>query len=276
MTLDAHQHFWRYHPMRDAWITDEMAVLRRDYRPEDLAPLLAAAGIEGSIAVQADPSEAETRFLLGLAEAHPFIRGVVGWIDLQADDLLARLQAFSGHPRLCGFRHLVQSEPDDFLLRPAFQRGLRHLADSGYAYDLLLYPHHLPAALKLVEALPDLRLVVDHLAKPYIRTGQVEPWATQIRVMAQAPQVYCKVSGLITEADWRHWTPDDLRPYLDVVFDAFGPARLMFGSDWPVCLLAGRYDQVWSLMANYLQRYSPDEQAGVWGENAHRFYRVTT
>jgi L-fuconolactonase len=275
MTLDAHQHFWHYDPVRDAWITDEMAVLRRDYLPEDLAPLLAAAGIDGSIAVQADPSEAETRFLLRLAEAHLFIRGVVGWIDLQADDLPARLDVFAGHPRLCGFRHLVQAEPDDFLLRPAFQRGLRHLAEHGYPYDLLLYPHQLPAALKLIEVLPNLRLVVDHLAKPYIRTGQVEPWATQMRVLAQAPQVYCKVSGLITEADWQRWTPDDLRPYLDVVFDAFGPARLMYGSDWPVCLLAGRYDQVWSLVANYLQGYSPAEQAGVWGENARRFYRLT-
>lgn len=274
MTLDAHQHFWHYDPVRDAWITPDMAVLRRDYLPGDLKPELDRLGLAGCIAVQADPSEAETRFLLGLADAYPFIRGVVGWVDLQADDLPTRLEALAQHPRLCGFRHLVQAEPDDFLLRPAFQRGLRHLADARLTYDLLIYPRHLPAALKLVEAFPELPLVVDHLAKPAIRTGQREPWATQMRALARAPQVWCKVSGLITEADWQRWTPDDLRPYLDVVFEAFGPDRLMFGSDWPVCLLAGRYEQVWGLVADYLQACTPLERAAVWGENARRFYRI--
>jgi L-fuconolactonase len=277
MNVDAHQHFWRYDPRRDTWITHEMSRLRRDFLPEDLLPELAANGIDGSIAVQADQSERETEFLLGCAAQHPQIVGVVGWFDLRAADAEERLAHFSRYKRLRGFRHIVQSEPDDrFLLREDFCRGIRCLREFGFTYDILIYPKHLAAAGEFVAKFPEQRFVVDHLAKPNLRAKDLRAWSNEIRAMASHPHVFCKLSGLITEADWQNWSADDCKPCLDVVFDAFGADRLMFGSDWPVCLLAGSYRQVKELIANYTRHFSASDRQKIFGLNAARFYGLRT
>jgi len=274
MRIDAHQHFWRHDPVRDGWITDEMSRLRRDFLPEELETLLVASGMDGSIAVQADPSENETRFLLEIAEHHPAVLGVVGWVDLLAPDLPEKLEHFSRSERFCGVRHIAQAEPDDFLEREEVVRGIGVLREFGLTYDILVYPHQLAATLSLVEKLPDQPFVVDHMAKPLVRDGVMEPWAAQMRELASHPYVWCKVSGLVTEADWAMWRPEDLRPYLDVAFDAFGPERLMFGSDWPVCLLAAEYGQVVELIEAYTGHLSASERDGVFGGNAAGFYSL--
>lgn len=275
MRIDAHQHFWVHDPARDKWITDEMSVLRRDFLPEDLIRELEAHDIDGTIAVQADSSEAETQFLLDLASRYPQIRAMVGWVDLQADDVADRLGRYSQCKKLRGMRHIVQSERDDrFMVRPQFLRGIAALKEFGLTYDILIYPRQLPAALELVAKFPEQPFVIDHIAKPAIRAGQLMPWSQYIREIAQSPNVYCKISGMITEADWQHWTADDIKPYLDIVFESFGPLRVMFGSDWPVCLLAGSYGQVVELLAQYIERLSRVDKANVFGLNAARFYRL--
>ena len=274
MRIDAHQHFWRHDPVRDSWITDEMSLLRRDFLPEELETLLVANEMDGSIAVQADPSENETRFLLEIAEGHPAVLGVVGWVDLLAPDLAERLKHFSRSERFRGVRHIAQAEPDDFLEREDVLRGIGVLRDFNLTYDILVYPHQLAATLSLVEKLPDQPFVVDHMAKPLIRKGVMEPWAAQMRELASHPNVWCKVSGLVTEADWAMWRPEDFRPYLDVAFDAFGPERLMFGSDWPVCLLAAGYGQVVELIDAYTGHLSASERDHVFGGNAAVFYSL--
>jgi L-fuconolactonase len=270
--IDAHQHFWHFEPERDGWITDEMALLRRDYLPEDLAPLLAEQSIDGTVAVQADQSEQETELLLGLAERQPFIKGVVGWVDLRAADLGARLEHFCTFPLFRGVRHIAQAEADDFLAREDVVRGISRLGELGLTYDILVYAHQLPAALTLVERLPDQPFAVDHCAKPRIRDRALEPWAMHMRKLARHSNAYCKVSGLITEASWERWRPEDIRPYLDVVFEAFGANRLMFGSDWPVCLLAGSYGRVTELIDRYNEQLSAHERTEVFGGTAVRFY----
>jgi len=272
MRIDAHQHFWRFDPVRDAWITDEMGVLRRDFLPGELEALLDAHGMGGSVAVQADQSETETALLLELAEGHPSILGVVGWVDLLAPNLPERLEHFSGFERFRGARHIAQAEADDFLAREEVVRGIGMLGDFGLTYDILVYPRQLPAALSLVERFPDQPFVVDHLAKPLIAQGFMEPWASRMREMATHPNVWCKVSGLVTEANWARWEPGDFRPYLDVVFDAFAPDRLMFGSDWPVCLLAAEYGEVLALVEDYSGRLSPSDRVALFGGNAATFY----
>jgi L-fuconolactonase len=273
MVIDAHQHFWRYDSRRDAWITDEMSALKRDFLPADLIPQLRSNGVSGSVAVQADQSEAETTFLLQLAEQWDEIMGVVGWVDLRSPNVAQRLEDFSQFDKLCGFRHVVQSEPDDhFLLREDFLAGIGQLQPFGFTYDILIYPHQLPAAIDLVSRFPEQPFVLDHLAKPLIRSGVLSPWSQRIRSLAANPNVYCKLSGLITEADWQTWRKTDFRPYLDVVFDAFGMDRLMFGSDWPVCLLAGSYREVKELIARYLEGVPVEQQDNIFGLNAAKFY----
>lgn len=252
-----------------------MTRLRRDYLPEDLREELNRNAIDASIAVQADQSEAETGFLLDLARAYPFIAGVVGWVDLLARDLDARLEAYSRFEKLRGFRHIAQSEPDDrFLAREDVLRGIGALHPYGFTYDILIYPRQLPAALELMARLPDQLFVIDHLAKPEVRTKEIACWAKLMREIASNPRAYCKVSGLITEANWESWRADDFRPYLDVVFEAFGTGRLLFGSDWPVCLLAGTYRQVRELVADYMKGLADSEQEKVFGTNAERFYSL--
>lgn len=275
MRLDAHQHFWRYSPEQYPWIPRGSA-LARDWLPADLAALQAPLGFDGSIAVQAQQTVAETEWLLSLADQDPRIRGVVGWVDLQHDRVEDNLARLARHPRLVGIRHVVQDEPDDrFLLRPAFQRGISRLRAFNLRYDILIYPKQLPAALELVRALPEQPFVLDHIAKPFIRTGTLSPWREQIRELAQHPSVLCKVSGMVTEADHQNWKKDDFIPFLDVVFEAFGVGRLMFGSDWPVCLLAASYPRVVELLDDYVRthaRLKPSEFEGLWGLNAARFY----
>ena len=277
MIIDSHQHFWKYDPVRDSWITDEMSILKRDYFPEDLEREIDAYHNDATVAVQSDQSENETLFLLDLANRNKRIAGVVGWVNLRSPQLAERLQFFSQFSKLVGFRHVVQSEPDDrFLARDDFVSGVAQLRPFGLTYDILIYPKQLPAALELASKLPDQRFVIDHLAKPEIKSKKIEPWATRMRANAQNENVYCKLSGMVTEADWRHWKPDDFRPYLDIVFDAFGPDRLMFGSDWPVCLCTASYTQVKQVIDSYLQQNSVEEKGKIFGDNAIGFYRLKT
>ena len=275
MHIDAHQHFWRYDVRRHDWITDEMKILKRDYLPADLSPELRANGMSGCVAVQAEQSEDETEFLIEMADQYPFIKGVVGWVDLLSPNLPERLSYFSKYDKLRGFRHVVQSEADDgFMLRPEFCRGIERLQEYGFTYDILIYSRQLPAAVELVSRFPQQSFVVDHIAKPSIRTNEFEPWASQMLALGKNANVYCKVSGIITEADWKNWNSEAIAPYLDVVFEAFGIDRLMFGSDWPVCLLAGSYEQVVRLIESYVGKLSLMQKEGVWGMNATRFYAL--
>lgn len=279
LTIDSHQHFWRYDAVRDAWITDAMAVLKRDYLPAELEKECDANGVDGSIAVQVDQSEEETLFLLKLAEKNKRIAGVVGWVDLRSPRVEESLKYFSEFKerKLCGFRHIAQAEPDDrFLVSGDFTRGVGRLREFGFTYDILIYPRQLPAAIELASRFPEQRFVVDHLAKPEIKAGRVDPWASQMRTIAQNKNVFCKVSGLVTEADWLGWKPNDFRPYLDVVFGAFGAERLMFGSDWPVCLAAASYGQVKCLIEDYALNCSQAEREMMFGGNAIRFYALKT
>lgn len=273
MIIDCHQHFWQYDPLRHAWLTDEMAALRRDFLPQDFASECMANGVDGSVLVQVDQTESETSFMLDLAEGSSRIAGVVGWIDLRSPHLALRLEHFSQFKKLRGFRHIAQSEPDErFLVQPAFLEGIGKLRQFGYTYDILIYPKQLAAAIELVSRFPQQRFVLDHIAKPFIKAHVLEPWATHIKTLAQNPNVFCKLSGLVTEADWRRWAADDFRPYLDVVFAAFGPDRLMFGSDWPVCLLAANYSQVKELIETYVEANAAQFKEKIFGGNAIRFY----
>lgn len=276
MRLDAHQHFWKYSPDEYGWINDAMAVLRRDFLPQDLNPLLAAEGFDGSIAVQARQSIEETRWLLELAAQNDIVKGVVGWVDLRSPDLPAQIEQFTQSGKLVGVRHVVQDEPDDeFMLRSDFRNGIARLRDFDLAYDILIYPRQLSAAAKLVREFPEQRFVLDHIAKPLIAEGRMDPWDREIRELAKAENVWCKLSGMVTEARWQEWKPDDFGPYLDVVLNAFGPARLMIGSDWPVCTVAGTYSRTMSLVRDYIKQLTSSEQEGILGANCARFYQVT-
>lgn len=274
MQIDAHQHFWFYNAERDSWITEEMQRIRRDFLPADLEPVLKQNGMEGCVAVQADQSESETLFLLQLAEAYDFIKGVVGWVDLRAKNLYERLEFFSQFEELKGFRHVVQGEPDDFMMRPEFIRGVRQLAAFDLTYDILIYPTQLKAALHLVRTVPEVPFIIDHIAKPYIKDQKINTWSNYLTEIAKSPNVYCKVSGMVTEADWQTWKPEDFRPYLDVVFEHFGPNRLVFGSDWPVCLVAAEYEEVKSIVEDYVKPWGEDVRQKVFGGNAVKFYNL--
>lgn len=275
LRLDAHQHFWRYDPAEYGWISDAMPGLRRDFLPPDLKPLLAASGFDGCIAVQARQSLVESQFLLDLAREYDFVRGVVGWVDLCAANVEEQLARFSREAKFVGVRHVVQDEPDDrFLLRDDFQRGIRALAKFDLAYDVLIFPRQLPAAIEFVRAFPRQRFVLDHIAKPPIADGLLEPWATQIRELARSENLCCKLSGMVTEAKWTQWRAEDFHPYLDVVLEAFGPQRLMIGSDWPVCTLAAEHGSAMRIVMEYVSRLSQSEQDAIQGENCARFYRI--
>lgn len=273
MIIDAHQHFWQYHPVKDAWITDDMKVIQQDFLPQHLQPVLEQNNVDGCVAVQADQSEEETDFLLNLAAGHDFIKGIVGWIDLRNEALEERLAHYSQFSKLKGFRHIVQGEPDPaFIIREDFCRGIHLLSKYNFTYDILVYPVQLPAVAMFVQKFPDHRLVIDHLAKPYIKTGDVDNWAKHMRAIAQHPHVYCKLSGMITEADWNNWEPAHFAPFLEVCLEAFGPDRLLFGSDWPVCQVAGSYSQVKGIVTDFISHLSPTEQAKIMGGNAIAFY----
>lgn len=277
MRIDAHQHFWRYNPADYGWIDDSMVKLRRDFLPADLQPELKDAGFEGSIAVQACHTLEETRWLLELAAASPFILGVIGWVDLQSPNVRAQLQQLAVNPKLLGIRHVVQAEPDDrFLLHSEFLRGIAALEEFNLTYDILIYPKHLPIATEFVSRFPQQRFVLDHLAKPFIKRGEIGPWRSDLSRLAQFPNVYCKVSGMITEADWRAWKPADIHPYLETTLDCFGPDRLMIGSDWPVCTVAAPYSQTMNVVIDFLANYPDQVRDAILGGNAAKFWRLRT
>lgn len=272
MRVDSHQHFWCYDPVQYGWMQPHWPI-RRNYLPLDLAPELKACDLDACVAVQARQSLEESRWLLQLADQHDFIAGVVGWVDLRSPEVDRQLADFAGHPRFVGVRHVVQDEPDDwFLTGLEFQRGMRALAPWNLTYDLLVFPRQLPAAIELVSRFPEQRFVLDHIAKPEIRDQRYVPWEDDLRRLAAHPHVLCKLSGMITEAAWHDWKPSDFERYLDIVVEAFGVDRLMYGSDWPVALLAGSYRQVYDLVAGYIERLGSAAVAKIMGETACRFY----
>ena len=274
MKLDSHQHFWKYSPQQHNWIDDSMVSLKRDFLPNDLEPHLIENKIEACVVVQADQSEKETEFLLELATQYEFIKGVVGWVDLRAKNVEERLQFYSQNQYFKVVRHIVQSEKQDFLLDPAFQNGIGKLGNLNLTYDLLIYSHQIEAAIKLVSQFPNQKFVLDHLAKPNIKNGKIDPWKNQIQRLAQFSNVSCKISGMVTEADHSQWKPSDFIPYLDIVFDAFGENRILFGSDWPVCLLAASYQEVYQLITDYTANFSLEQRDKLFGANAERFYNI--
>jgi len=277
MRIDAHQHFWVYDQSEYAWIDDSMASLRRDFLPNDLKIELGRKGFQGSVAVQARQTLEETRWLLELATDASFILGVVGWVDLRSSNVRSQLEAFAVNPKLVGIRHIVQSEPNDrFLLQPEFLRGISLLEEFDLAYDLLIYPKHLPVAAEFVRRFPRQRFVLDHLAKPPIKSGSLRPWERGMRELGTLPNVFCKLSGLVTEADWQNWKPEHIVPYMDVAFETFGPRRLMIGSDWPVCTLAASYTRAIDLVESYLSQHATEVQDAALGENAQQFWKLGT
>ncbi len=274
--IDSHQHFWQYSPVKHDWITDDMSIIRKDFLPQDLAPLLTQNGVEGCIAVQAEQSEEETIFLLNLAEHYSFIKGVVGWIDLGGDAIHERLEYYQQYPTLCGFRHILQGEAPDYMLQPAFLKGIAALKEYGYTYDILIFPQHMDAATQLVAKFPEQKFVIDHMAKPFIKAGLIDAWKKGIRQLAQYPNVYCKISGMVTEADHQNWKEQDLTPYIDTVVEAFAIKRILYGSDWPVCLVAAEYARVIGTVRNYFSAFSITEQELFFRHNALDFYNLTS
>jgi L-fuconolactonase len=279
MIVDAHHHFWDPSRAEYPWMIDELATIRRRFGPDDLAPLLRATGVDRTVLVQTRASEDETREFLETAVATRLVAGVVGWVDLigpGVDDAIAAIRLGPGGDHLVAIRHQVHDEPDpDWLRRADVTRGVAAVGQAGLAYDLLVRPRELPAALGIARALPDVRFVIDHIAKPPIATGEVHPWADLMRPFGELPNVWCKVSGMITEANWTAWRPDDLRPYVRHVLEVFGPTRLLFGSDWPVCLVAGSYQQVFDAARAALGDLSPGETAAIFGGNAAEVYRLS-
>ena len=274
MRIDSHQHFWHFDPVRDSWINEDMSVLKRDFLPQDLKPLLKENNFEGCIAVQADSSEKETEFLLNLAERNSFIKGVVGWLDLCSDTIEGRLEYFSKFEKLKGLRHIVQSEQKGFMLRADFQRGISALEKYKLTYDILIYPNQLEEAILLVEKFPNQQFILDHCAKPYIKDGKIKVWKSLIEELSAIDNVACKVSGLTTEADWTTWQKQQFEPYFEAIFDCFGTERTIFGSDWPVSLLAGNYSTTLSLVENYIQKFTKSEQQQIMGLNAKNLYDI--
>lgn len=273
--IDAHQHFWKFDPVRDNWIDDSMQVIQRDFLPNDLSLLLKENGFDGCVVVQSDQSEAETNFQLENAAQNNFIKGVIGWVDLQAENIEERLEHYAQFPLLKGVRHVLQGEPQrDLMLKPAFKKGIRLLAKYGFTYDILIFPDQIQYATDLIKLFPHQPFVLDHIAKPCIKKGDIKDWEKDLRNMAYAPNVYCKLSGMVTEADWQHWKQDDFTPYLDVVVMAFGIDRLMFGSDWPVCLLGASYAETINIVKAYFSSFTQSEQDKVFGGNAIQFYNL--
>ncbi len=274
MKIDSHQHFWIYDPVKQAWIDTSMQEIAKDFLPEDLNSLLDQTKVDGCVAVQADQSEDETQFLLDLAKKNPFIKGVVGWVDLKSNNLNERLEYFSKNSLFKGVRHILQAEKKGFMLQDSFLRGIGQLKNHKLTYDILIYPHQLEEATNLVERNLDQPFVLDHLAKPYIKDQKIDEWASQIQRLAEFKNVYCKLSGMVTEADWNHWHRSDFEDYMSVVLNAFGAERVMFGSDWPVCLLAGSYLHVIELVEQFIKDLSADDRNKIMGINAQNFYKL--
>ncbi len=276
MHIDTHHHMWAFDPVEYDWINDSMSVLKKDFQLKELEQILSANGFSGSIVVQARQSMEETLWLSTIAQSTDLIKGVVGWIDLKSETLATQLDQLANHTKIVGFRHVIQGETDPaFMQNPDFIRGLTLLADRGYRYDLLIFDYQLPAAAAMLAQVPNLHVVIDHIAKPQIKTGeQLAQWQQGMAELAKNPTCYCKLSGMVTEADWNSWTAYDFQPYLDTVFNLFGNDRLMFGSDWPVCLVAAQYSTVKQLVVDYIERHQPNAIDNIFGLNARRFYQV--
>jgi len=276
MKIDSHQHYWHFNTADYGWMGENMSVIKRDFLPTDLLPELKSIDFDGSVAVQARQSLEETNWLLQLADEHPHIKGVVGWLDLQSEQAEEQIAAFAKHHKAVGVRHVIHDEEDlDFMLRPAFIRGVQLLEKYDLVYDILIFPTHLANTIEFVKQFSDKQIfVVDHIAKPLIKDGIVSPWKEDIVALAKFPNVYCKVSGMVTEADWNTWKPENIRPYLDVIMDAFGPERILIGSDWPVCLVAGKYSEVMQVVIDYISTFTEKEQALMLGENAAKAYGI--
>lgn len=275
MMIDAHHHLWKYNPEEYGWMDASMSLLKRDYLPEDLEKEMLAAGVDATVVVQARQNLDETRWLLELADRYAFIKGVVAWFDLRSPYLQQQLRDFVAHPKLVGARHVIHDEPDDdFMLRSDFKTGLVYLGAHGLTYDLLLFPRHIGRAIKLVNSFPRLRFVLDHLGKPMIKSGVLEPWKEEITQLAQYPNVWCKLSGMVTEADRENWTYGDLLPYMETVLEAFGPDRIMVGSDWPVCRLAGEYARVMQIVPEFIGSLDQRDQEKILFANAVKCYQL--
>jgi len=272
--IDAHVHFWRYDKIKDPWITDEMKVLKQDFLPEHLQAILDENKIEGVIAVQADQHENETEFLLTLAKANPFIKGIVGWVDLQNEQIGERLFYYSQSTLIKGFRHIVQAESSGFLQNKKFLNGIKLLQNFGFTYDVLIYENQLKEAIEFVSRFPGQKFIIDHCAKPLIKNKKIREWEKLIYEISENKNVYCKLSGLITEAEWHQWNEKDLYPYLDVVFETFSVDNIVFGSDWPVMLLSGTYNKWRSAIEVYMADSSLEEKQKVFEENAIKFYNL--
>lgn len=275
MVIDSHQHFWIYEAEKHAWIDDDMKVIRKNFLPEDLKTVYQENNVDGCVAIQADQTLAETDFLLDLAKKNDFIKGIIGWVDLRADNIDEVLKQYSAFPKLKGFRHVVQGEADhNFMLRPDFLNGIAALEKYNFTYDILIFPHQLGAALELVRRFPNQKFVIDHIAKPYIKDGFYDGWASLMKAISEYPNIYCKLSGMTTEADYNNWTPEQIEPYMQLVLEAFGANRILFGSDWPVCLVAGNYTKTKELVTNFIAKLNSEEQAAIMGGNAVQFYNL--
>lgn len=274
MVIDSHQHFWKYNPTKDTWIDESMTVLKNDFLPEKLKNILKENDVNGCLAIQSEHSESSTKFLLDLANRHTFIKGVVGWVDLLSEKVEERLNYHSNDVFLKGIRHIVQGESEDFILRKDFQNGISKLSKYNLTYDLLIYPNQLPNTLKLISKFPNQIFIIDHIAKPFIKDKKTKTWKKNISELAKFPNVYCKISGMVTEANWNSWKHEDFTPYLDIVFNTFGLNRILFGSDWPVCLLAAEYREVKSVVEKYILKFSKEEQIKIMGLNAMKVYAI--
>ncbi|TAH03116.1 MAG: amidohydrolase [Sphingobacteriales bacterium] len=276
MKIDAHNHFWNFDAVKHSWIDGTMTAIQQSFLPEEFGKILNENGIDGCVAVQVEQNLEENNFLLALADENPFIKAVVGWVDLTAKDLDEQLEQLSHHKKLKGFRHIAQAEANDFLATPAIINGVSKLAAHNFTFDILVFPTQLPAAIELVKACPNQKFVLDHLAKPYIKKGEIQQWKKDITQLSAFENVSCKISGMVTEANWQNWKNDDFYPYLDIAFEGFGTNRLLFGSDWPVCLLAAEYHQVKNILETYINTLSANQQNQFWGGNAIDFYHITT
>ena len=275
MRIDSHQHFWMYEKQQHAWINDAMHIIQKNFMPADLQPVLKKNNIDGCVLVQVDQTEDENIFQLKNASGYDFIKGVVGWVDLQAMDIGERLQHYQQFKKMKGFRHILQDEKDRALmLRPAFKRGIGLLNAYNFTYDILILPDQLQYTRELVKSFPDQRFVIDHIAKPDIKNKKNNDWEKDMRALASYKNVYCKISGMVTEADWHHWNIKDFFPYLDVIVQTFGTKRIMFGSDWPVCLVAASYEQMMAIVQEYFSSFSENEQNDFFANNAIKFYNL--
>ncbi len=274
--IDAHHHLWRYSEEAYPWITDGMDVLKRDFLPADIATEVRANNIDGCIVVQAQQTLDETYALLEYADTHRFLRGVVGWAPISCTTFQSILEELCTHPKLRGLRHVVQDEPDEnFILREDFNVGIDRLAKENLAYDVLIFAKHLPQTIAFVDRHPQQMFVLDHIGKPPIAKRVLSPWKENLRDLARRENVYCKLSGLLTEANWNDWKEEDFQPYVETVMEAFGPTRIMMGSDWPVCLLAGSYSRWMQLVNKWIFSLSTDEQDRILGGTAVEVYRLS-